>query len=176
MLILVHGGCIVMHKTLAALVASLSLLSPTAIHAQALNACDLNGDGAVNILDVLLATNMVLSLAPCTANVIGAGVCNIVMIQRVIDAVVSGTCLTGHSASLNWTASTSSGVAGYYVYRGTVSNGPYTKLTSALVVGTGYTDVAVQAGQTYYYVITAVDSTNNESAYSNEAPAAIPSP
>ena len=165
-----------MHKTLAALVASLSLLSPTAIHAQALNACDLNGDGAVNILDVQLATNMVLSLAPCTANVIGAGVCNIVMIQRVVNAAVTGTCLTGHSASLNWTASTSSGVAGYNVYRGTVSNGPYTKLTSALVVGTGYTDASVQAGQTYYYVITAVDSTSNESAYSNEAPAAIPSP
>src|ERR1019366_1568157 len=73
MLILVNGGCIVMHRILAALAASLSLLSPTAIHAQALNACDLNGDGAVNILDVQLATNMVLSLAPCTANVIGAG-------------------------------------------------------------------------------------------------------
>src|ERR1039457_6261308 len=108
MLILVHGGCIVMYKTLAALVASLSLLSPTAIHAQALNACDLNGDGAVNALDVLLATNMVLSLARCTANVIGAEVCNMVMNQGVIDAVVSGTCVTGHSASLNWTASTSS--------------------------------------------------------------------
>src|ERR1019366_3468926 len=109
MLILVHGGCIEMHKTLAALVASLSLLSSTAIHAQALNACDLNGDGAVNILDVQLATNMVLWLAPCTANVIGAGVCNIVMIQRVVNAAVSGACVTGlpHSASLNWTASTS---------------------------------------------------------------------
>ena len=167
-----------MHKTLAALVASLSLLSPAAIHAQALNACDLNGDGAVNALDIKSAIDMVLSLAPCTANVIGAGVCNIVMLQRVVDAVVSGTCLTGlaHSASLNWTASTSSGVAGYNVYRGTASNGPYTKLTSALVVGTAYTDVTVQAGQTYYYVTTAVDSNNNESAYSNEAPAAIPSP
>ena len=167
-----------MHKTLAALVASLSLLFPTAIHAQALNACDLNGDGAVNILDVQLATNMVLSLAPCTANVIGAAVCNIVMIQRVVNAAVSGACLTGlgHSASLNWTASTSSGVAGYNVYRGTVSNGPYTKLNSTPVSGTAYTDLTVQAGQTYYYVTTAVDSNNNESAYSNEAPAAIPSP
>jgi hypothetical protein len=167
-----------MHKTLAALVASLSLLSPAAIHAQALNACDLNGDGAVNILDVQLATNMVLSLAPCTANVIGAGVCNIVMIQRVVNAAVSGTCLTGlgHSASLNWTASTSSGVAGYYVYRGTQSSGPYTKLNSTPVSGTAYTDLTVQAGQTYYYVTTAVDSNNNESAYSNESPAAIPSP
>ena len=42
--------------------------------------------------------------------------------------------------------------------------------------GTAYTDLTVQAGQTYYYVTTAVDSNNNESAYSNEAPAAIPSP
>src|ERR1039457_884197 len=95
MLILVHGGCIVMHKTLAALVASLSLLSPIAIHAQALNACDLNGDGLVNVLDVQLAANMVLSLAPCTANVIGTGECNIVVIQRVVNAAVAGPASLG---------------------------------------------------------------------------------
>jgi fibronectin type 3 domain-containing protein len=43
-------------------------------------------------------------------------------------------------------------------------------------VGTSYTDTAVQASQTYYYVTTAVDSNNNESIYSNEARATVPTP
>jgi hypothetical protein len=165
---------------LAALAASLSLFSPAAAWAQAANACDLNRDGVVNVLDIQLAVNMALGVAPCTANVVGAGVCNIVVIQRITNAVLSGTCATGtsvpHSVTLNWTASTSSNVTGYNVYRGTQANGPYTKLTSAPVAWTSYADVAVLAGQTYYYVTTAVDSTNAESAYSNQAQAVVPSP
>jgi hypothetical protein len=163
---------------LAALATGLSLLSPTDIRAQALNACDLNGDGVVNIADVQSATNMALALAPCTANVAGAGVCNIVVIQRVVNAALTGTCLTGvpHSVTLNWTASTSSNVTGYNVYRGIQSGGPYTKLTSSPAAGIGYTDPTVQAGQTYYYVATAVDSGSNESAYSGQAQAAVPTP
>jgi Abnormal spindle-like microcephaly-assoc'd, ASPM-SPD-2-Hydin len=79
-----------------------------------------------------------------------------------------------HSVALSWTASTSSGVTGYNVYRGTASSGPFAKMSSSLVAGTQYTDTAVQSGQTYYYVVTAVDSSNAESTYSNQAPATIP--
>jgi fibronectin type 3 domain-containing protein len=39
-----------------------------------------------------------------------------------------------------------------------------------------YTDSSVQAGSTYYYVITAVDSSGNESAFSNQAQAVVPTP
>jgi fibronectin type 3 domain-containing protein len=81
-----------------------------------------------------------------------------------------------HYASLTWTASTSSNVAGYNVYRATSSAGTYIKLTSSLVAGTSYTDYTVTAGQTYYYVTTAVDSSGNESAYSNQAQALTPTP
>jgi len=166
------------HKpVLAAIAAILGLLSPTAVQAQASNACDLTGNAIVDSLDVELAVNMALGLVSCTANIAGPGVCNIVVVQRVTNAALGGTCLTGvpHSASLNWTASTSSNVTGYNVYRATQSGGPYTKLTSSPVVGTSYTDVTVQAGQTYYYVTTAVDSGGNESVYSNEATAVVPS-
>lgn len=144
------------------------------------SACDLNQDGAVNVVDAQLATNMSLGLLPCTANINGPGVCNIVVVQRVINAALGGTCVTDpagpHSASLSWTASTSPNVTGYNVYRGTTSGGPYTKLNSALIVATSYLDGTVLAGQTYYYVATAVDSSNAESAYSNQAQAVIPSP
>jgi fibronectin type 3 domain-containing protein len=67
-------------------------------------------------------------------------------------------------------------VVGYNVYRSTVSGGPYTLLTSTPVPGTTYTDNAVQAGVTYFYVVTAVDANGNESAFSNEAPVTVPTP
>jgi fibronectin type 3 domain-containing protein len=86
---------------------------------------------------------------------------------------LSGTGI--HVADLSWQASTSS-VAGYNVYRGTVSGGPYTKLNTSLISGTTYSDTTIQAGQTYYYVATAVDSSNNESLYSTQASAVVPTP
>ncbi len=78
-----------------------------------------------------------------------------------------------HSVTLTWDASTSSNVAGYYVYRGSASGGPYTKLSS-LLSSDSYVDGSVQAGQTYFYVTTAADSSGDESAYSNDVQAAIP--
>jgi hypothetical protein len=83
---------------------------------------------------------------------------------------------TTHSVSLNWTASASSNLIGYKVYRATQSGGPYAQYTSSPIIDTTYTDSAVQTGQTYFYVVTAVDNNNNESPYSNEAQAVVPSP
>lgn len=81
-----------------------------------------------------------------------------------------------HLVDLSWTASTST-VVGYNVYRGTVSGGPYaTKVNSAVVPRTAFTDTGVVAGQTYFYVVTAVDANGVESVYSNEASALVPTP
>lgn len=142
------------------------------------NACDLTGDGRVDDSDVDVAIDMALGKATCNANVFGAGVCNVVVVQRVINARSGGTCVTGtgtvaHSVALNWAASTSSGVTGYKVYRGTASGGPYTAIAT-LGVATTYTDATVQSGQTYYYVVTAMGS--SESGYSNQAQAVVPIP
>jgi Abnormal spindle-like microcephaly-assoc'd, ASPM-SPD-2-Hydin/Transmembrane protein 131-like N-terminal len=87
----------------------------------------------------------------------------------------TGTQVVAHSVSLSWTASTST-VVGYNVYRSTVSGGPYTLITSAPVAATSYSDTAVQAGVTYFYVVTAVDANGNESAFSNEASVTVPTP
>jgi hypothetical protein len=78
-----------------------------------------------------------------------------------------------HSVSLTWNPSTSV-VSGYNLYRGSQSGGPYSRLNSSLLSGTSYDDAGVQSGGTYYYVSTAVDASNNESVFSNEATAAIP--
>jgi hypothetical protein len=141
--------------------------------AQPQSACDLNGDSTVNVADVQLSVNMALGLVPCTANIAGQGVCNVVTVQRVVNTVLGGTCVVNHSVSLNWTASTST-VAGYNVYRATTSGGPYTKLNSSVVTGVAYTDSTVQSGLTYYYVTTAVDASGSESAFSNQATAIVP--
>jgi hypothetical protein len=80
---------------------------------------------------------------------------------------------TQHSVTLTWNASTSS-VAGYNLYRGTASGGPYTKLNSALDTATTYTDSTVSSSATYFYVATSVDSSQDESAFSNQISAVIP--
>jgi hypothetical protein len=127
------------------------------------------------------SANFAVTFAPpATGTMTG----NLVLTSDALDSPVnialSGTGVTSspspHSVSLSWTASTSPNIAGYNVYRGTVSGGPYAKVNSSLVPGTTYSDTNVSAGQTYYYVATAVDSNNNESAYSNQAPATIPTP
>ena len=78
-----------------------------------------------------------------------------------------------HSVALNWGASAST-VAGYNVYRSTVSGSAYAKLNGSLVSGVNYADSGVQSGQTYYYVATSVDSSGTESVYSNEVAAIVP--
>jgi len=87
----------------------------------------------------------------------------------------SGVAPVQRSVSLSWMASTSTGIVGYNVYRGTVSGGPYARVTS-LDSGVTFTDSTVSAGQTYYYVVTAMDTTGTESLYSNQAQAVVPSP
>jgi hypothetical protein len=86
--------------------------------------------------------------------------------------------LTGtgtHDVILSWTASTSSGVEGYNVYRGTSSGGESsTPLNTTLVNGTTFTDTNVTAGTTYYYVVMAVNSSNVQSAASNETKVTVP--
>jgi hypothetical protein len=138
------------------------------------NACDLTGDGRVDASDVQASINMSLGSSTCTANIVGSGVCNIVLVQRVINASLGQACLTGsgRSVALTWVASTTPSVS-YKVYRGTVSGGPYTFLSSAGTT-TSFTDSNVQSGITYYYVVTAVDSSSNESVYSNQTQAVIP--
>ena len=88
---------------------------------------------------------------------------------------LSGTGVTAvpHTVSLTWTASTST-VSGYNVYRSTTSGSGYAKINATLVPAVNYSDPTVQNSITYYYVTTAVDSSGNESTYSNEASAVIP--
>jgi hypothetical protein len=86
----------------------------------------------------------------------------------------TGATQTQHTVDLTWTASADA--VGYNIYRGTVSGGPYTIINSSLDATTAYTDSTVTSGTTYYYVATAVNSSSEESGYSNQATAVIPTP
>ena len=87
----------------------------------------------------------------------------------------TGTAAVQHRVDLSWNGSTST-VTGYNVYRGSQAGGPYSKINSLPNAGTNYSDSSVQAGQVYFYVTTAVDSTGSESLHSNEVSASVPSP
>jgi hypothetical protein len=140
-------------------------------------ACDLNKDGQVNVVDVQLAVNMDLGVLSCPSSVNG-GVCSSALVQQILNAALGEGCsaIVSHSASLAWTASVSPNIGGYNIYRSATSGGPYNKLNSSLLSTTSYNDTSVAAGQTYYYVATAVDASNNESTYSTQAQATIPTP
>jgi hypothetical protein len=76
--------------------------------------------------------------------------------------------------SISWNKNSESDVAGYKVYYGTATNtyqnildvGPF---TSAVIDG-------LTAGVTYYYAVTAYDTSGNESAKSQEVQATMPTP
>jgi Abnormal spindle-like microcephaly-assoc'd, ASPM-SPD-2-Hydin len=85
---------------------------------------------------------------------------------------LTGTGVT-HSVTLSW-SDTAAQIAGYNVYRSTVSGGPYTRINSALDGTTSYTDSTVVSGTTYYYTVTAVGTNGAESAYSSQTAVTIP--
>ena len=100
------------------------------------------------------------------------------------DAAITGLNFTAtavpnsilHSVTLSWVGSTSKGISGYNIYRAEVAGGAFTKLNASPLATTAFSDTNVASGRTYYYVATAVDTSNNESAYSNQAMAPVPTP
>ncbi len=92
----------------------------------------------------------------------------------VQSMTATGTAATQHTVDLTWNVSPDA--AGYNVYRGAASGGPYAMINPSLDGTTAYSDNTVVSGQTYYYVTTAVDASGNESGYSNQTQAVIPNP
>lgn len=69
---------------------------------------------------------------------------------------------------IDWDNNAEADLAGYNVYRSTVTGGPYDKISS-MQTRSRHTDTAVDNGTRYYYVVTAVDYAGNESDPSGEA-------
>lgn len=170
--------------------------SPTAVGSGQTSICTVTlTKVATTATTVSLSSNVGTLSVPATLTISGAGSGAFVATAgtvgsnqtATITASLNGLSKTttvsltasvvSHSVTLTWVASTSANVAGYNVYRGTISGGPYaTKVNPSLIAGLTYTDTAVLAGQTYYYVAKAVDTSGAESAPSTQVTAVIPTP
>lgn len=74
---------------------------------------------------------------------------------------------------LSWSPSPDPDLAGYVVYRGT-SEGELDPLTAQLLLTSSYTDTETSPGTTYFYAVTAVDESGNESAVAQAAQVTTP--
>ena len=80
------------------------------------------------------------------------------------------------SIALDWANNAESDLAGYDVFRATSSTGTYTRLNTALLAASAYTDASAAVGTTYFYKVAAKDTTGNASAQSGFASATIVAP
>ncbi len=76
---------------------------------------------------------------------------------------------------LDWADNTEPDLAGYNVFRSTVSGGPYSSVAT-LIGSSDFNDASVTNGTTYYYIVTAEDTSGNESGDSTEASATPEAP
>jgi hypothetical protein len=83
----------------------------------------------------------------------------------------SGASSSPPTVNLNWTPSATV-YASFNIFRGSVSGGPYAQINSSS--SPSFADTSVASGQTYFYVVTEVDSSGTQSTYSNEAGARVP--
>jgi Cep192 domain 4/Protein of unknown function (DUF1573)/Abnormal spindle-like microcephaly-assoc'd, ASPM-SPD-2-Hydin len=85
-------------------------------------------------------------------------------------ATGTGTPAPTHTVNLSWNPSNSPNISGYNIYRAIFGSscGSYSKINgSTLDTVTTYMDSSVIDGTTYCYATTAVNSSNEESGYSN---------
>lgn len=72
---------------------------------------------------------------------------------------------------LTWDASAAPDLRGYYLYRSRTAGKGYERLTPEPLSAQSFADATAEAGVPYFYVVTAIDRTGNESAFSMEATA-----
>jgi hypothetical protein len=160
------------------------------------------GPGPVNITSSTISTQYFSLTVPSLPVTIGAGQAATISIafspnstgtfdatltvsSNATDAQTSvslsgtGTAAAAHTVNLAWDASTSPDIAGYNIYRAVYdgSCGSFSRLNSSLNAGLSYSDTAVIGGTSYCYATTAVNTSSQESTYSNVyANVQIPSP
>jgi hypothetical protein len=92
-------------------------------------------------------------------------------IEFVVPAAPTGLGFTSTPSSieLSWTPNAELDLAGYNVYRSPTSGGPFTQLSFELIrSGSRYVDEDLAFGASFYYRVTAVDNSGNESPASSE--------
>jgi hypothetical protein len=77
---------------------------------------------------------------------------------------------------LSWSISAATDIAGYNVYRSEDPARPGTRVNSELLLTPAFRDMNAVPGRTYFYTVTAVDRSGNESPASPPASGSVPAP
>ena len=103
--------------------------------------------------------------------------------SSVARLAIQGEVLQPHSVTLSWRASVPAtpsprdAITGYNIYRSTTTPilpTPANRITCAFVSTTSCIDGNVKAGQTYYYVATALAARSNSGKVSESKPSSPP--
>jgi hypothetical protein len=90
-----------------------------------------------------------------------------------VPSGLTATAVLSTQVNVDWADVSAGDLFGYNVYRSGTSGGPY-KLVYGGVTTSSFSDYKVSPSNTYYYVVTSLDTSGNESANSAQASATTP--
>jgi len=96
--------------------------------------------------------------------------------QGLVGAIIVGIPTNAPEVELSWSINTETDLAGYRVYRSEQQDTPGKLVTTDLLLSPVYRDTSVQLGHTYWYSVTAVDRSGNESSPSAPVAAEVAQP
>jgi hypothetical protein len=96
--------------------------------------------------------------------------------QGLVAAVIVGSPTNAPEVDLSWSINVETDLAGYRVYRSEQEGTPGQSVTPDLLLSPAYRDNSVQPGRRYWYSVTSVDRSGNESAPSAPVAAEITQP
>jgi fibronectin type 3 domain-containing protein len=96
--------------------------------------------------------------------------------QGLVAAIIVGSPTNAPEVDLSWSINAETDLAGYHVYRSEQQDTPGQLVTPDLLLSPAYRDTSVQPGHSYWYSVTAVDRSGNESAPSASVAAEVAQP
>lgn len=86
--------------------------------------------------------------------------------MALVLGMLLGSPAVAQSVRLAWDPVPESWIAGYHVYRSPQEGGPWQRVNLDLIPETWYLDDTVESGETWYYAVTAVNTSGAESVLS----------